>query len=286
MNEYLLERRLKEKAPNLHLLMGNNVTILNRMLKSFLSWFPDFTDHSALHSLNVLDYCNRLMGGQVDRLSPAECYVLIMACYLHDTGLCISRKDFEIFSRELGLEDYRKTHKDKSEADVIREFHHEFSGAFIRKYANLFELNSKEMLFAIVQVSRGHRKTDLLDEKEYPDLETAAGVIRTAALAAIIRLADEIDMGSDRNPKFLYNTSKLTKQKDIDSFAVHDSIKMVEVRSDRIVLCVKPTEERIVPLIEKLRGKIQSVLDYCVKVVAARSDLRITQKSVVVEEWN
>ena len=115
--------------------MRDNVAVLNKMLESFLSWFPDFTDQSALHSMDVLEYCNLLLGEQVELLSAEECYVLIMACYLHDVGLTINRKDYEIFLKELGLESYRMEHPEMEDADIIREFHHEFSGAFIRKYA-------------------------------------------------------------------------------------------------------------------------------------------------------
>ena len=36
----------------------------------------------------MLDYSNRLIGEeQIRKLSAAECYVLIMACYLHELGV-------------------------------------------------------------------------------------------------------------------------------------------------------------------------------------------------------
>lgn len=283
MKEYLLERKLMEQAPDLHRQMRDNAATLNRTLESFFSWFPDFTDHSSLHSMDVLDYSNHILAEQVDELSVAECYVLIMCCYLHDVGMGISKKDYEIFSKELGLSEYHKEHPEYSDTDMIRRFHHEYSGAFIKKYAGIFDIPSEELLFAIIQVSRGHRKTDLFDEKEYPDIETENGVVRTALLSAILRLADEIDMGADRNPKMLFDTSSLTKQIDIDSFALHDSIRSVEVKKDRIVLSVKPTEDRIVPMIKAVAEKMQETLDYCKEVVESRSDLNLTQEKIAID---
>ncbi len=283
MNEYLLEKKLKEQSPALHRQMRDNVAVLNKMLESFLSWFPDFTDHSALHSMDVLEYCNLILGQQVEFLSAEECYVLIMACYLHDVGLTINRKDYEIFLKELGLESYRKDHPEMENADIIREFHHEFSGVFIRKYAGLFDFASEEQLFAIIQISRGHRRVDLFDEKEYYDIKTKDGVIRTAFLSAVIRLADEIDIGANRNPELLFDTSRLTKQKDIDSFAVHKSIRTVDVLRDKIVIGAKSIEDRITPMIESTAEKVQKTLDYCRKVAEKRSDLRIFQKNIVIE---
>lgn len=80
------------------------------------------------------------------------------------------------------------------------------------------------MVFAVVQTCRGHRKTDLFDEKEYYDLVTPYGIIRTAFLSALIRLADEIDVGVDRNSELLFDSSKVHDLKCIEAFATHESI--------------------------------------------------------------
>ena len=119
---------------------------------------------------------------------------------------------------------------------------------------------------------------------EYPDIETPEGVIRTAYLSAVLRLADEIDVGADRNLEILFATSKLTKQVDIDAFGTHESILTVEVTRDAIVLHVQPKEPRFDALINDLAGKIQQTLDYCRDVAEKRSNLRITQERVAVEQ--
>ena len=282
MYDYLLEKRLMEEAPDLHRRVRDSVFALQRTLDSFLSWFPFFTDHSSLHSMDVLEFSNLLLRDQVKLLTIPECYVLVMACYLHDIGMGVTKDNFEAFTKEIDFEDYRSRNPEASEAMIIRDFHNEYSGVFIRKYGALFDIPSEEMLFAIIQLSRGHRKTDLFDEKEYPDLHTPEGVIRTAYLSAVLRLADEIDVGADRNPELLFDTSKLTEQKDIDAFGTHESIRMVEVTETAIILHVKPKEPRYVPLVEKLAGKIQNTLDYCRDVAEKRSDLRITQEKVEI----
>ena len=92
----------------------------------------------------------------------AECYSLMMACYLHDIGMGVNEKDFIEFSKHIDFGDYFKTHSHDAPAETIRAFHHEYSGHFIRKYAELLEIPTKEMLFATIQISRGHRKTDEL----------------------------------------------------------------------------------------------------------------------------
>jgi len=73
-NGFLLEKVLQEGDPGLHRRMRDTVFVLRTMLWSFLDRFPSFTDHSLLHSLNVIDYCNRIIGPeQVKKLCPEEC---------------------------------------------------------------------------------------------------------------------------------------------------------------------------------------------------------------------
>ncbi|WP_026506319.1 HD domain-containing protein [Butyrivibrio sp. NC3005] len=282
MHDFMLEKRLQNLDPDLHRRMKDSVIVLQKMLESFFSWFPDFTDHSSLHSMDVLDFCNQIIGKNIEKFGAEECYVLIMSCYLHDIGMGVSRKSFDKFTKKIDLSSYMKLHPNASETKIIRDYHHEFSGQYINEYYDFFDI-PKELVFPIVQVSRGHRKTDLLDEKEYPNLETSNGIIRTALLASIIRLADEIDVGFDRNPEILFDTSKLTRQVDIDAFGTHESIRTVELRDKEIVLIVSLKEPRFKELVENLAGKIQGTLEYCKDVALKRNQFIISQEKVIIE---
>ncbi|MCR5775366.1 MAG: hypothetical protein K6G42_09810 [Lachnospiraceae bacterium] len=186
MNNYLIETRLMEEDEALHKRVDDCKVVLRHLLDSFQTWFPHFTDHSIMHSTGVLEFCNLILRQQVYSLSLIECYVLAMSCYLHDVGMGVTRENFESFTKEIDLDSYLRRFPDADETRIIRDFHHEFSGKFINKYADLFDIPDEDVRFAIVQVSRGHRKTDLYDEKEYPDMNTSHGVIRTGMLAAVL----------------------------------------------------------------------------------------------------
>ncbi|MBO4251230.1 MAG: hypothetical protein J5911_01040 [Clostridia bacterium] len=285
MVDYLLETKLRTENEDLHRRTKDSAFVLQKMLESFRPRFPNFTDHTMLHSLDVLEYANLLIGKeQIARLSAAECYVLIMSCYLHDIGMGINQKNYETLSEKIDFGNYFLTHDRENAMRVIRDFHNEYSGLMIRKYADLFDIPCEEMIFAIVQVSRGHRKTDLLDKTEYYDLTTPYGIIRTAYLAAIIRLADEIDVGADRNSELLFDSSKVTDQRDIDAFGTHESIRTVEIEKDAIVLYTKPKAPRFRELIKDLADKIKETLDYCREAASLRSDFHITQIGVKIIE--
>ena len=285
MSDYLLETKLRTENKGLHQRTKDSAVVLQKMLESFLPRFPDYTDHTILHSMDVLEYCNLLIGEeQIGRLSAAECYVLIMSCYLHDVGMGINQKNYEELSAKIDFGDYFETHSREDVETIIRDFHNEYSGLFIRKYADLFDIPCEEMVFAIVQVSRGHRKTDLFDQAEYHDLMTEYGIIRTAFLAAIIRLADEIDVGADRNSELLFDTSRAREQDSAKAFATHESILRVDIEQDALVLYTKPKAPEYRELIRILANKVRETLDYCRKVASARSDFRITQTSVRIIE--
>lgn len=285
MSDFLLETKLQRENKILHRRTKDSAAVLQKMLESFLPRFPDYTDHTILHSMDVLEYCNLLLGEkQIERLSAAECYVLIMACYLHDIGMGINQKNYDELSVKIDFGDYFKTHSREDTETIIRDFHNEYSGLFIRKYAELFDIPCEEMVYAIVQASRGHRKTDLMDEQEYHDVTTPDGIIHTAFLSAVIRLADEIDVGADRNSELLFDTSRVRELDSQKAFGTHESILRVDVEEDALVLFTKPKAPEYRELINNLADKIQETLDYCREVASARSDFCITQKSVKIIE--
>lgn len=280
--DYAMERRLRKLNPDLHSRFTESVFGLQHILSNYLLIFPTFTDHTELHSLNVIDFCNRIIGTQLDKLNADEIYSLLMGCYFHDTGMGIRKKDYDEFARQIDFGDYFETHSRDCVSDIIRDFHNEFSGLFIKKYAALFDIPSEEHLRAIIQISRGHRKTDLTDEKEYPIALPVEGgnTICFPYLSGLIRLSDEIDVAAGRNLSFLYDTESLTNEKDIIEFGKHEAIKEVVVLEDRFVLMIDTDDDFVYNNIKKMSKKMQKTLDECRFAVTGRTRYTITQESI------
>ena len=99
-NGFYLEKRLRDGNPELHRRMNDSILVFNNMLKKYAVRFPGYTDHSMFHSLDIIEYCNDIIGiDQVAKLSPDECYVLMMASYMHDIGMGINNEDYISFSK-------------------------------------------------------------------------------------------------------------------------------------------------------------------------------------------
>ena len=287
MNKYdfLLERRLKEISPDLHQRFSDTVFALQQILSNYKLIFPDFTDHTDLHTLNIIEFCNNLIGEQIDKLNADEMYVLLLGCYFHDTGMGISHNDFEEFSKQINFGNYFDNHSRDNYPEIVRNFHHEFSGLFLRKYAKFFDFPSEEHLFAIIQISRGHRKTDLNDEKEYPlNLKVPGGnTICLPYLAALVRLADEIDVTASRNSKAIYDLSKIVEEIDLIEFMKHEAVKGLEITDKAFIMNIKSGDQKIVDGLNILAGKMKKTLDYCRSAVNNRTSFEITQEDVIIK---
>ena len=285
---YLCEQKLKKENPQLHKLFRNSVFCVQQMLVKYQNIFPTYTDHTALHSLEVVDFCNHLIGRNIDQMNADEIYVLLMGAYLHDSGMGISMSDYESFRKKIDFGDYFDTHSQENIPDIIRDFHQEFSGEYIKKYAELFEIPSREHLFAIVQVSRGHRKTDLWNEKEYPEefCVPNGNKIHLPYLAALIRLADELDIAADRNLQLIYDMEQIDNEYSRMEFRKHQAIHQLYIGEDSLTMTVDQSDKSVYQGILKLKEKLDQTLQECRAVVEKRTPYHIPQKEIQVQPYN
>lgn len=283
--EYMLERRLESLDPALNRRVKDTGLVLSRILDRFKILFPEYTDHTLLHCMTVIDFCNVLIGReQIDMMNADEIYVLLSACYLHDSGMGLRREEYEEFKSLLPCDEYMESHPGSTLSDVVREFHHEFSGFFIKKYADLLDIPSPEHTHAIVQVSRGHRRTDLMDESEYPsEFEVPGGnKICLPYLSSLIRMADEIDVVASRNPILLYDIDDLTDEIEILEHKKVKAVKSLITNKEEFIMVVSTEDEEVYRELLHVRDKMQKTLDYCRKVADERTPYTITQKRVEI----
>ena len=284
-HDFALERRLRELDPALHRRFTDAVFALQHVLSNYKLIFPTFTDHTELHSITVIDFCNRLIGDQIVHLNADEIYALLMGCYFHDTGMGVSEKDFYAFSEQIDFGSYFETHSREDKSRIIRDFHNEFSGRFIQKYADFFEIPSKEHLFAVIEIARGHRKTSLTDEDEYPvALPMPNGnTICLPYLSALIRIADEIDVSAARNPTILYDTEGLTNAESIVEWKKHQAVRDLAVTEDAFVLMIQTEDPAVLKSLQRMAEKMQQTLDECKDAVYRRTPYVITQEKIVLQ---
>ena len=95
-HEYLTEKRPRALDPQLHSQYKNCVVVSNQMLSQYQSRFPEYTDHSTLHTLEIVDTCNARIGDQIERLTAEA---------LHDCRMVVSeRTSFTIQQQRIILD--------------------------------------------------------------------------------------------------------------------------------------------------------------------------------------
>lgn len=260
--DFLCEKRLNQTDKLLYQYFRNSIFALECLLSDYKNVFPFFTDHTFEHSEQVIRYCNIIAGEEIiSALNADELYILLMGASLHDVGMGISEKDFRSFISEVpALSAYIEENPGFSVAEYTRAFHQELSACFIRKYGALFEIPSPEHLFAICALAHGHRKADLLNETEFPTdfLLPNGNRANLAYLAALVRLADEIDVTSDRNLLFDYSqmNENWSKKQNL-CFQCHGAIKTLEVYNEALVLLYATDDAVVEQEIFRIRGKVE-----------------------------
>ena len=274
--DFLLEKRLGELSPALCERYRHCMAVFDMLLEKFHLVFPTFTDHSLLHCMNVLNYSNMLMGENVFKLSADEIYIYLVAVALHDSGMSIEEKKFDDYVSKAGVTEYVKAHPEESAASVSRRFHNEFSAIFIKEKASLFDIPDDRYAEAIAKVARGHRKADLFDREDYPADYPVTGEspVNLAALGAYLRIADEMDMATDRNSKLLYelNSADIPDPVSYLEFLKCESIKKVCCADRKLqVFCEPPDKIVLDGVKEYVKGLLEKLV-YCKDVITGAGD--------------
>lgn len=282
--DFLLETRLNQLNCELAHRHNGCMSLFEQMLKKFLATFPTFTDHTLLHTLNVTNITNQLLREDVKKLDASEIYIYLMATALHDIGMGVSDKDIASFIDIAGIRDYVNSHPELSRPTLIRKFHNEFSSAFVKKYWEILEIPNERYRDAIAEVGRGHRKTDLMDETLYPtDYDLGNGSrANLAVLAAVIRIADELDIASDRNPDLLYDTESMEgmSEKDVFEFSKHEAIHRIEFLDDCILISADTAGREIEDGVIACVRTVKETMNYCASVMEKRGELRIACRRI------
>jgi len=275
---FLCEKRLAKCNPYYHTLVKNTAFVLCNALENYKRYFPDFTDHTILHSMQVLDFCNQLIAENIEQLNEDELYVLIMSAYLHDCGMGISSDDYHSLYNQVTSEEYRNTHIHDNIGETIRAFHQKFSKQLIYKYKDIFEIPSDAHTQAIALVSEGHRKIDIYNEDILPSTIVVpnGNVIHLPYLASLLRLADELDIAADRNIGIFCD------EQDTIFKMMHRSIKHLHISEDKFVLDVEADDPALFDDIYKEIKKLEETLILCADVTKKRSPFVITQKTLEI----
>ena|GEM_PF-4663722 len=155
---------------------------ISRVRKEASSWLEGIEKNGIDHSKRLEDYLDRLIPDEFkEKLKPAEVFILLYAVYLHDIGY---RKD------DGSIEP--KEHPKRSKEKILKEPANYLFGNFPSRRSE-----PPSAAKAVAEVCYGHAPEsicplDNIDDK-FPDYYLCEETLNLRLLAALLRLADEMD---------------------------------------------------------------------------------------------
>jgi tetratricopeptide (TPR) repeat protein len=157
-----------------------------------------YTDHTVLHSARVIKHIDDLAAllAREDKLNDNEAFVLLAAALLHDVGM----QRLNVFDSDLAQHLFTPEQVEQGRRsrprceELVREHHHLIGAEWIRTELSKSWPN-RDFVEEIAVVIKGHTKADL---SALQDHRKAGKPMRIRLLAALLRLADELDLDFQR----------------------------------------------------------------------------------------
>jgi|GEM_PF-3536876 len=225
-----------------------------------------FTDHTVEHSERVIQNLNALtydMMGTGKRLCPHEVFYLLAAVYLHDVGMQMQRRDGSQILLEKYGEETLNSVDDRPFREIIRDHHALVSAEMIVNSARDpetyydFKVPVEDAGY-IASIAKGHGlDVEALNTGEYADTPVGSDTIRLRLLAALLRLADELDVDRRRVNLELLKTEVVEPESQLHWWK-HHYVEGAKIEKGSILLHFRlPSEKYAEPIREYVMGRLR-----------------------------
>lgn len=260
--------------------ISKNITSVVDKVSSLLERIPinmpEFTLHNANHSIHVIKNIEDLIPPEtLEQLNAIEISILIYAAYLHDIGMIsssderkqiVKTSEFKklLTSDEELYEKFEKAKKDgdyeavldienKAFTDFLRKNHVERAHKIIKEYELDFEILWKGTSYykwvKAVCDSHGLPVKELKKNDNWPiDVLVRNKPVNVQYLSLVLRLADILDLDSERTPKHLFYHINPKDEISIQEWEKHLSITGFQIKPEEIKVeaeCESPNCERV-----------------------------------------
>ena len=266
-----IEKILSTQNAGLYSLLTDTINEVNLLLGKYSANFPTYTDHSIEHVKEVFYLASELLTPhELENLNEDELYVLACACFLHDVGMCIPPDRIEELTSTENFRNYKSLYPESSAEDFLRNIHHELSHDFILKEWELLKIKNDRYAKAIALVAQGHRKVDLSNTDIYETkffVKPGRDFVCLPYLASVLRVADELDVTNVRTPRLLTKYYMPNNEQSAKEWRKHIATTQVNFTEDKVLYEVICADQNIYAALQEQFEKIQSVLNYCQKII-------------------
>jgi hypothetical protein len=296
----------------LHAAVLDAADIAGPLLERIPVTFRQYTEHNIGHSRNLISLMGKFIPTKTQKiLNALEIAVLLLAAILHDLGMFVTdaerteflgSDEFERFlnadpEKEQAISDARAAGKhvtaraieDAVLADYFRKFHPERARKHIEEHLGpTLRFREYSLVDAVARICESHgwgvfESTDgRHPEKTIANLKPDAAVydvpFNEQYIAAVLRLADIMDLDRSRTPLALLKTIDFTEARSQAEWQKHLQIKGWRVTEREVVFqaeCRKP--EHYVAVMDFLEW-IDAELRDCRRLLVAKASKDIAER--------
>ncbi|GAB3637268.1 hypothetical protein GCM10027422_28580 [Hymenobacter arcticus] len=178
--------------------------------------FPNYTLHNSGHSFRIIQYMAKIVGNY-ENLSELEIALLVLSALLHDVGMAVSEEDIKLIkSDNFKFCDTKFSSLQKIVSDpelvlqeYVRRIHASLSSRYIKNNLSdklrIPNLSSLNFVNELALICESHTQgVDWLKRNLRANEIKGSYYFNPQFIACILRLADILDIDSNRTPYNLY----------------------------------------------------------------------------------
>ena len=210
---------LLKKSKKLYENYRDNCTVVQRMLEKYKKIYPNISDYSIMHFIDIAEFCDLIMDRQkLEDLNGDECYCLLMAALFAHTGFGLNQEIMNRYINRLGIQ---KQTQSLTFLQIMSKYHVLFSACLIEEYGDIFEFPSEKHKYAITSMLYfiGGNSDDINQLEEILVLDNK-NTVRLKDLAAVLVVGNQLAE--------LKNTNLDLNYEDFDKYNSEEIVGFVE----------------------------------------------------------
>ena len=219
-------------------LYGNyrdNCTVVQRMLEKYKKLYPNISDYSIMHFIDIAEFCDMIMDKQkLENLNEDECYCLLMAALFAHTGFGLNQESMNKYISKLGIQ---KQTQSLSFLQIMSKYHVLFSVCLIEEYGDIFKFPSDIHKHAVISMLRfiGKNSDDINQLEEILALDNKK-TVRLKGLAAVLVVGNQLAELKNTNLDLNYEDFDKYNSEEIVGFVERNVVRSIAVKYGKLVI--------------------------------------------------
>ena len=226
---------LLKKSKKLYENYRDNCTVVQRMLEKYKKIYPNISDYSIMHFIDIAEFCDLIMDRKkLESLNEDECYCLLLAALFAHTGFGLNQEIMNRYINRLGIQ---KQTQSLTFLQIMSKYHVLFSACLIEEYGDIFEFPSEKHKHAITSMLYfiGGNSDDINQLEEILVLDNK-NTVRLKDLAAVLVVGNQLAELKNINPDLDYEDFDKYNSEEIVGFVERNVVRSISVKGDKLVI--------------------------------------------------